>query len=89
MAADIKRFPSLSHWGAFTAVVADGRLQACEPFALDQAPSPILQSMPGMVHSPCASPAPPCAKAGCATASGPIAARAAATGSWKWNGTWP
>ncbi|WP_296557700.1 molybdopterin guanine dinucleotide-containing S/N-oxide reductase [Pigmentiphaga sp.] len=52
MAADIKRFPSLSHWGAFTAVVADGRLQACEPFALDQAPSPILQSMPGMVHSP-------------------------------------
>ncbi|MDX3904489.1 MAG: molybdopterin guanine dinucleotide-containing S/N-oxide reductase [Pigmentiphaga sp.] len=52
MAMDVKRFPSLSHWGAFTAVVADGRLQACEPFPLDPAPSPILQSMPGMVHSP-------------------------------------
>ncbi|VCU69249.1 Dimethyl sulfoxide/trimethylamine N-oxide reductase precursor [Pigmentiphaga humi] len=52
MAGDIKRFPSLSHWGAFTAVVADGRLQACEPFARDPAPSSILQSMPGMVHSP-------------------------------------
>ncbi|MGN1056962.1 MAG: molybdopterin-dependent oxidoreductase [Comamonas sp.] len=47
-----QRFPSLSHWGAFTAVVQDGRLQACEPFAFDAAPSAILQSMPGMVHSP-------------------------------------
>jgi biotin/methionine sulfoxide reductase len=49
---DVKRTPSLSHWGAFTAVVANGRLQACEPFARDPAPSAILQSMPGMVHSP-------------------------------------
>jgi biotin/methionine sulfoxide reductase len=47
-----QRFPSLSHWGAFTAVVKDGRLMACEPFVKDGAPSAILQSMPGMMHSP-------------------------------------
>lgn len=47
-----QRFPSLSHWGAFEAVVQDGRLVDCVPFARDAAPSPILQSLPGMVHSP-------------------------------------
>jgi len=47
-----ERYPSLSHWGAFTAVVRDGRLLACEPFALDPAPSAMLDSLPGMVHSP-------------------------------------
>jgi biotin/methionine sulfoxide reductase len=52
MSTDQKRFPSLSHWGAFTAVVQAGRLVACEPFFKDSAPSAILQSMPGMVHSP-------------------------------------
>ncbi len=52
MPAELQRFSSLSHWGAFTAVVQDGRLIACEPFAKDGAPSAILQSMPGMVHSP-------------------------------------
>ncbi|MBN9410507.1 MAG: molybdopterin-dependent oxidoreductase [Burkholderiales bacterium] len=51
MTSPTSRFPSLSHWGAFTAVVEGGRLTACEPFAHDPAPSPILQSMPGMVHS--------------------------------------
>ncbi|MCW5256694.1 Asp-tRNA(Asn)/Glu-tRNA(Gln) amidotransferase GatCAB subunit C [Verminephrobacter aporrectodeae subsp. tuberculatae] len=51
MSTDVQRFPSLSHWGAFTAVVRAGRLLACEPFAFDSAPSPILQAMPGMVHS--------------------------------------
>ncbi len=45
------RYPSLSHWGAFTAVVDGGRLVGCEPFAADSAPSPMLQAMPGMVHS--------------------------------------
>ena len=45
------RFSSLSHWGAFTAVVTDDRLVACEPFVQDPAPSPMLQAMPGMVHS--------------------------------------
>jgi biotin/methionine sulfoxide reductase len=46
------RFPSLSHWGAFTAVVADGRVVRCEPFALDPSPSPMLDAIPAMVHSP-------------------------------------
>ena len=46
------RFPSLSHWGAFTAVVEDGRVVRCEPFALDPQPSPMLASIPEMVHSP-------------------------------------
>lgn len=52
MPSSTRRFPSLSHWGAFTALVQDGRLAACEPFAHDSAPSNILQSMPAMVHSP-------------------------------------
>ncbi len=52
MNTDTKRTPSLSHWGAFNAVVQHGRLVDCEPFTHDSAPSTILQSMPGMVHSP-------------------------------------
>lgn len=51
MTASMERFSSLSHWGAFTAVVSDGRLVRCEPFARDPAPSQILQSMPGMMQS--------------------------------------
>ena len=45
------RFPSLSHWGAFTAIVTDDRVSACEPFPLDPAPSPMLAAIPAMVHS--------------------------------------
>lgn len=45
------RFPQLSHWGAFTAVIENEKLVACEPFPHDRAPSAILQSMPEMVHS--------------------------------------
>ncbi|QKH36452.1 molybdopterin-dependent oxidoreductase [Achromobacter pestifer] len=52
MSEQIRRFPSLSHWGAYTAVTQGGRLIDCEPFAHDSAPSSILQSMPAMVHSP-------------------------------------
>ena len=47
----VARFPSLAHWGAFTALVEDGRLVGCEPFARDPAPSPMLDAMPEMVHS--------------------------------------
>src|SRR6185437_151099 len=47
-----ERFPSLAHWGAFNAVVEDGRLGACEPFGRDPTPSHMLEAMPGMVHSP-------------------------------------
>ena len=46
-----QRFPSLSHWGAFTAVVRDGQLLRCEPFGRDSVPSSILQSMPGTMQS--------------------------------------
>src|SRR5262245_21321289 len=46
------RFPSLAHWGAFTALVENGRVVGCEPFARDPAPSDMLKSMPAMVHSP-------------------------------------
>jgi biotin/methionine sulfoxide reductase len=52
MTEQIRRYPSLSHWGAYTAVVEGGRLIACEPFERDSAPSGILRSMPAMVHSP-------------------------------------
>lgn len=47
-----QRFPSQAHWGAFTAVVRNGRLIDCEPFAHDPHPSPMLQAMPEMVYSP-------------------------------------
>ena len=48
----IKRFPSLAHWGAFNALVEDGRVIGCEPFAHDPAPSAMLDAIPAMVHSP-------------------------------------
>lgn len=51
MSTHEKRYPSLAHWGAFTAVVRDNRLVACEPFDRDPAPSAILESMPETVHS--------------------------------------
>lgn len=47
-----KRFPSLSHWGAFTAVVEGGRVARCEPFERDPHPSPMIDAIPAMVHSP-------------------------------------
>ncbi|QYJ24355.1 molybdopterin-dependent oxidoreductase [Achromobacter sp. ES-001] len=46
------RYPSLAHWGAFTAVVKDGRVVGCEPFHADAAPSPMLDSIAEMQHSP-------------------------------------
>ena len=47
----IKRYPQLAHWGAYTAVVEDGRLIHCEPFADDPDPSPLLDSIVPMVYS--------------------------------------
>lgn len=52
MSEAISRYPSLSHWGAYTALVRDGRVVGCEPFVHDQAPSPLIHAMPDMVHSP-------------------------------------
>jgi len=48
----LARFPSLAHWGAFTALVGNGRVVGCEPFARDPAPSHMLEAIPAMVHSP-------------------------------------
>ena len=48
----IRRFQQLAHWGAYTAVVEDGRLIACESFARDLAPSPMLDAIAPMVYSP-------------------------------------
>ncbi|WP_409159000.1 molybdopterin-dependent oxidoreductase [Pectobacterium sp. B2J-2] len=47
----IKRYPHLAHWGAFTAVVEDGKLIRCEPFADDPAPSAMLDSIVPLVYS--------------------------------------
>src|SRR5262245_31299946 len=46
------RYSSLSHWGALSALVEEGRVVRCEPFPLDPAPSPMLAAIPAMVHSP-------------------------------------
>ncbi len=46
-----QRFPHLAHWGAFTAVVEDGRLMRCEPFAGDPVPSPMLDAIAPMVYA--------------------------------------
>jgi biotin/methionine sulfoxide reductase len=48
----VARFPSLAHWGAFTALVENGRVVGCEPFPYDPAPSDMLAAIPAMVHSP-------------------------------------
>jgi biotin/methionine sulfoxide reductase len=48
----IRRFPSLSHWGAFEALVKDGRVVGCEPFRKDPAPSKLLGAMAEQVYSP-------------------------------------
>ncbi|HZU90142.1 MAG TPA: molybdopterin-dependent oxidoreductase [Stellaceae bacterium] len=44
--------PNHSHWGAFSAVVEDGRVVGAVPFALDPDPSPLIDAIPDAVHSP-------------------------------------
>jgi biotin/methionine sulfoxide reductase len=41
-----------SHFGAFSAVVENGRVVGAEPFALDPDPSPLIDAIPDAVHSP-------------------------------------
>src|SRR5256885_16534024 len=48
----VARFPTLAHWGAYTALVENSRVIGCEPFARDPAPSDMLNAIPEMVHSP-------------------------------------
>ena len=38
-------YPSLCHWGAFTAVVEQGRFVRADPFALDPSPSALLGAL--------------------------------------------
>jgi len=40
-----------SHWGAFNALVHDGRLVGVEPFEKDSHPSPIIDSIPDALYS--------------------------------------
>lgn len=47
--ADIK--PHSAHWGAFDAVVENGRVTGVRPFARDPNPGALLQSIPDAVHS--------------------------------------
>ncbi|WP_233214129.1 molybdopterin-dependent oxidoreductase [Achromobacter sp. MYb9] len=47
-----QRFPQLAHWGAYTAVVRDGRLVDCDPFGQDPNPSRLLETIAPMVYSP-------------------------------------
>src|SRR5215472_17265536 len=47
-----KLVPHHSHFGAFSAIVEDGRVVGAEPFALDPDPSPLIDAIPDAVHSP-------------------------------------
>jgi biotin/methionine sulfoxide reductase len=44
--------PHVAHWGAFTAVVENGRLAGVRPFAGDPNPPALLASIPDAVHAP-------------------------------------
>lgn len=46
-----QRFQQLAHWGAYTAVVEDGRFLRAEPFFRDAHPSPMLEALPEIVYS--------------------------------------
>lgn len=45
----IQRIPHCSHWGAFTALVEDGRIVGIEPWPGDPAPSPMLAAIPDLM----------------------------------------
>jgi biotin/methionine sulfoxide reductase len=46
-----QRFQQLAHWGAYTAIVDDGRFVRAEPFFRDAHPSPMLEALPELVYS--------------------------------------
>jgi biotin/methionine sulfoxide reductase len=50
-AMDRKLVPHHSHWGAFNAVVEDGRVVGAVPFDFDPDPSPLIEAIPDAVHS--------------------------------------
>ena len=41
----MQRIPHCAHWGAFTALVENGKLVGVEPFEKDPTPSPILNAI--------------------------------------------
>ncbi|MFN7000230.1 MAG: molybdopterin-dependent oxidoreductase, partial [Elioraea tepidiphila] len=45
--------PHASHWGAFDALVEDGRVTAVRPFARDRFPGSLIESVPDIVHASC------------------------------------
>ena len=49
---DRKLVPHHSHWGAFNAVVEDGKVIGALPFDFDPDPSPLIEAIPDAVHSP-------------------------------------
>ena len=49
---DRKLVPHHSHWGAFNAVVEEGRVVGVVPFDFDPDPSPLIEAIPEAVHSP-------------------------------------
>jgi biotin/methionine sulfoxide reductase len=49
---DRKIVPHHSHWGAFSAVVDDGRIVGVLPFVRDPDPSPLIEAIPDAVYSP-------------------------------------
>jgi biotin/methionine sulfoxide reductase len=49
---DRKLVPHHSHWGAFNAVVEDGRVVGAVPFDFDPDPSPLIDAIPDAVYSP-------------------------------------
>jgi biotin/methionine sulfoxide reductase len=44
--------PHHSHWGAFNAVVEEGKVVGAIPFDFDPDPSPLIEAIPDGVHSP-------------------------------------
>jgi biotin/methionine sulfoxide reductase len=47
----VTAIPHASHWGAFDALVEDGRVSAVRPFAGDAHPGTLIESVPDIVHS--------------------------------------
>ena len=43
--------PNNSHWGAFLAEVADGRIVGVRPSPRDDNPSPLITAVPDVVHA--------------------------------------
>jgi len=53
-----KLVPHHSNWGAFNAVVEDGKVVGAVPFELDPDPSPLIDGIADAVHSPTRIPCP-------------------------------